>query len=738
MAKSSKSHPTDRPFRRFMQRLAAIFFLYFSFFVIYCDALIERRFAENRWVAPAKVYARPLTFYSGLLIQTEHLEQELQLLGYRKKVKATRPGEYERYDNYFAIYGRGFHFFDRQQKAQRFSLVIESGQISQLTSLDTNQPLAYQRLDPLLLGSINPLVKEQREVVNIQQVPVYLMEALIASEDRQFYHHWGLSITGILRAFSRNLAEGKAVQGGSTITQQLVKNYFLTNEKKLTRKITEAIMAVLLEWRYSKSEILQAYINEVYLGQDGALSIHGFAKASEFFFNRKLEDINLAQAATLVALVRGPSYYEPRRHPERALKRRNLILDLMLSQQRINQQQWELATSKSLAISQKSPIKSSRMPAAMELIRLQLREHYSQEQLEHGSLKVFTTLDPVVQKQSEKALQSRLNKLDANSQKQLQGAVVVSHRFSGEVLAVVGDRQPNYQGFNRALHAYRQTGSVIKPFVYLTALQASDKYSLSSSLSDQSFSMTATDGSVWRPQNYDRKEHGEVSIQRALIESYNLATAHLALSVGVDEVIELLRQAGYTRPLIAFPSLALGAKEMSPWEVLKLYQSLASGGLVLDTSVISSVMNNQGQLLSRYPVIAKKKLSEDSVFLINHTLQQVVRRGTAKSLHWRLPQLNLAGKTGTTNDTKDSWFAGMSENFLSVVWVGRDDNKSTGLTGATGAMKVWGDLIAEVEQEALILQPPGAIEWRKGRADEACIPHVKGGSFTATQPCGGL
>jgi penicillin-binding protein 1B len=716
-------------FKRIIFRLAIVLLVFLIGLVIYSDAEIQQKFAVNRWLVPAKIYARPMTFVQGQPLKLSQLEQELKLLNYRKTIKVNRPGEYERYENDFIVYVRGFQFADGFVGARKLSLSITDGVLTKVKLLDQAESYTSLRLEPLLIGRANPLVSEDRELVSLKKVPPYLIDALLVSEDRDFFDHWGISVRGVLRALGQNLSEGKVTQGGSTITQQLVKNYFLSNERSLWRKTREAVMALTLEWRYQKEEILEAYINEVYLGQQGGKAIHGFGRASRFYFDRDISELSLSQAATLVALVRGPSYYDPRRHPDRALERRNLILDQLLEHDRITANQWENARQKSLQVIPSAKAGKSKMPAVMGMVRYQLKQHYSMEQLNHQDLSVFTSIDPQVQRQAELALEQRINGLVKSlpkSASQLQGAIIVSDRYNGDILAVVGDKDPDYDGFNRAIHAYRQTGSAIKPFIYLSALERASRFNWVTELDDRAFSLTATDGTVWTPQNYDKTEHGKVPLNQALVHSYNLSTARLAMQLGIDTLVDSLYQYGFERELKAFPSLALGAQEMSPLELLKLYQVLATGGMKVESSVVKAVITAEGQLLDRYPATAKQVVSAESVYLVNRMLQQVVQVGTAKSAPATIKKLRMAGKTGTTDDLKDSWFAGFGDGYLAVVWLGLDNNQPTGLTGASGALRVWSDFMLQMESSPLALQPPSGIVFAKTGWFGDCVPFVAG------------
>ena len=707
----------SKKIKSFLIKVTVLGFFVLLFLTIYLDSKVKNAFDQQAWEIPAKVYARPLNFSIGQALSISELVKELKLLGYRKKIKATSNGEYEQYQNTFVINTRPFNFWDGGQSSQTIQLSIENQQVSQLIDFSSQQAINFLRLDPLLLGNIqvNPnRTAEDRQLVTLDSLPSHFVSALLVSEDRDFYEHWGVSIKGTARALWRNISAGEITQGGSTLTQQLMKNHFLSNERSLWRKGQEAIMSVLTELHYDKKVILQAYINEVYLGQHRNTAIHGFARASEFYFDRKLSQLSLPQIALLVGMVKGPSYYNPRRFPERAKQRRDLVLKQMLDHGLVDQQSYDDALKRSLTVVAKPPIRTSKVPAFMGVVKKELADDYSASQLNKAGLKLFTSLNPLIQQQAETALSQRLAKID-NGKGDLQGAVVVTQISSGEILAVVGDRSPNYIGFNRALDAYRQTGSVIKPFVYLTALQRPESFHLMTPIKDQRFSLTGTDGSTWSPENYDREEHGDansnVPLQEGLINSYNLATAKLAMTVGIERVADTIKQAGFDRELPAYPSIALGSKEMSPLEVLKLYQTIANQGVAVEPQALIAVQDQFGNLLTRYPRKSQQVIDSEAAYLIKHLLSQVTSRGTAKSLTWQFPEQTLAGKTGTTNDLRDSWFAGFDNSKLAVVWVGRDDNQPTGLTGASGALKVWADLFKAFGAETIQMTAPEGIEF---------------------------
>ncbi|TQV87699.1 penicillin-binding protein 1B [Aliikangiella coralliicola] len=700
--------------KKTLLRLFLIGTVFFVFLVIYLDSLVKNEFNQQAWSIPAKVYARPLSFSVGKQISLKDLLLELNLLGYRKKIKATHQGEFEQYQNSLVIYTRPFKFWDGEQKAQVLEVTISNGQISELKDFATRKNVNFLRLDPLSLGSIQAGNNEDRVLVTLEQLPEHFLAALLNTEDRNFYEHWGISFKGIVRAAWSNFSQGELRQGGSTLTQQLMKNHFLTRERSLWRKLREAIMAVLMEIHYDKKVILEAYLNEVYLGQNNTTGIHGFARASEFYFDRPLEKLNLNQVALLVGMVKGPSLYNPRRNAENALERRNLVLSLMLDNGLITDEAYQDAVSRNLQVVAKPKKRTSKVPAFVGFIKRELRQEYSLSELNNQGLRLFTSLHPVVQQYAEKSLNKRLTQIESardNKNKGLQGALIVSDIHTGDILAMVGDRNPNYVGFNRAIDAYRQTGSVIKPFVYLTALKQPESFSMITKLKDESFSLEGSDGSVWSPKNYDDEVHGEVELQDGLVNSYNIATARLALAVGVNEVVDTIVDAGFERELPAYPSIALGAKEMSPLEVLRIYQTLANNGVGVSSSGLIAVQDHQGNLLQRYRRTAQARLDPETAFMVKYLLTEVVKKGTAKLIGETFRNKRYAGKTGTTNDLRDSWYAGFGGDKLAVVWVGRDDNKPSELTGASGALRVWRDLFVKINEPSVDLNIPEELVW---------------------------
>lgn len=719
-------------------------------YAVYLDFTIRERFEGKRFALPARVYARPLEIYPGLKLSPSELVAELALLGYRQTAKAIEPGTCRWRGQDLDLTSRAFVFGDGLQEPVSCTVGFAGGQIGTLRARADQTDLDLVRLDPVQIGGIYPGENEDRVLVKLDDVPSSVVEALIAVEDRRFYHHHGIDPRGIARAFLMTVS-GRSVQGGSTLTQQLIKNFYLTSERTVRRKLTEMIMAILLEMHYGKEEILETYLNEVYLGQDGNRAIHGFGLASAYFFDKPLPHLGLSEGALLVGMLKGPAYYSPRNHPKRALERRNLVLAQMVEAGFITDEQYRTARVSPLGVVDRPPRGTSPYPAFVDLVHRQLQRDYRDEDLRSEGLQIFTTLDPKVQRIAEKSLQERLARLEQARHIPsgvLQGAVVVTDNQNAEVQACVGGRDPRFEGFNRVLDARRPVGSLIKPVVFLTALQHPTRYTLATLLDDTPLVHKQAGAEDWIPQNYDKRFHGQVPLRDALVYSYNVSTARLGLSLGVDSVMANVRRLGLERELPVFASGLLGANALSSLEVAQIYQSIASGGFRTPLRAIREVLTAEGEPLQRYPLTVEQVVEPGANYLITTAMQAVVHEGTAQGLSNRLsPSLDIAGKTGTTDDYRDSWFAGFTGDRLAVVWVGRDDNKPMGLTGAAGAMTIWGDMMVSLDPEPLFLSQPDNVErvWidrstgllsDTGCPDTVELPFIVGSAPTKRAACG--
>ncbi len=690
-------------------KLSLVGLVLFAGLVIYLDAVVQEKFSGKRWAVPAKVFARPLELYAGQRLSRDDFVTELGALGYRTAEGARLPGQMAVSGNRVDVHTRGFQFLEGVEPAQRLSVRFDGRQV---VALDGDQSPVMARMEPLMIGGIYPAHNEDRVLIQLEDSPPFLIESLIAVEDREFFQHFGVSPKGIMRAAYVNISAGGVVQGGSTLTQQLVKNFYLSSDRSLVRKGTEAIMAVLLELHYPKEEILEAYLNEVFLGQDGQRAVHGFGLASQYYFAQPLRELQLHQVALLVGMVKGPSLYNPRRHPERTKARRDLVIQMLAEQGVITESVAAEAQARDLDVAPRGRLADTSYPAFMDLIKRQLRADYREEDLTSEGLRIFTSLDPLLQHRAEQAVQTTLKRLGPGpGDAEMESAMVVTSAQTGEVLALVGGKNPRFSGFNRALDASRPIGSLIKPAVFLTALEQPHRYSLVTPVDDSPITLDAEPGKTWTPQNYDRKSHGLVPLHEALSRSYNQATVRLGVEVGVPEVLRTVERMGVRHNWRPFPAMLLGSGQMTPLQVTDMYQTVANGGFNTPLRAIRNVLAPTGEPLGRYPFEVQQRFDSATIYLLQEAMARTMTEGTGRSAYNQIPSsIRLAGKTGTTNDLRDSWFAGFSEDLLAVAWLGRDDNGQTRLTGATGALQVWTAFMREAHPMSLSVAPPAGIE----------------------------
>ncbi|WEH92978.1 penicillin-binding protein 1B [Acinetobacter soli] len=687
-------------------------FIAFSIYVIRLDTVIRNKFEGQRWDIPAKVFARPLEIYTNASISQANFTQELNMLGYKSSDSYTKPGSYVNQGNSMYVHTRGFDFGDSSEPEQVLEVTFAADQVTDVRATKPSST-GIARLEPMLIGGIYPQHNEDRVLIKLNKVPKTLIEALIATEDRNFYHHHGLSIRGTARALVSNVTGGKR-QGGSTLTQQLVKNFYLSPERTLKRKVNEALMSLLLEFHYNKDEILEAYLNEVNLGQNGNYSINGYGLASQFYFGLPLRELNVAQQAYLVGLVQGPSLYNPWRNPEGALKRRNTVLNNMLVMGYLSQAEYEQESARPLGVLSKPSVGTAKFPDFLDIVRRQLRSEYQETDLTNQGLRIFTTLDPIAQTRIQDAFKASVGQLakgNPSRLRDLQGAVLVSHPENGELVAAVGSTQ-DFTGFNRAVDAKRQVGSLLKPVIYLNAIE-SGRYNWASRIQDRAVNVPTGSDQSWTPKNYSGGEHGEVTMAQALANSYNLSAVRLGQEFGVSAFTNKLKKFGVTSEIPSYPSVFLGAVNMSPMEMLSIYSNFATGGFKYPTRAIRSVVDANGKVLERFGLNVEQTIEPSSAYVLNYGLQQVMASGTGRSAYNSLPSsLKLAGKSGTTNDTRDSWFAGYSGNYVAVVWLGLDNNKVTGLTGSSGALPVWTNVMRQLRQQPVNLKQTDDVQWQ--------------------------
>ena len=676
-------------------------------YLVYLDRQVRARFDDLSWAIPSRVYARALTFRVGEPLSARELKLELSASRYIAAPHATTPGTYDQIGDHFVINRRAFSDLDGRERARHIDVALSGDHVAALRDARGAMPLAQARLDPARIATLYGSSQQERRIVQLEQLPPLLVTGLQAVEDRDFKHHHGIDLSAIARAAWVDLTTGRVAQGGSTLTQQLVKNLFLDRGQRLSRKLNEALLAILIEAHYDKHRILQAYVNEVFLGQRGNQAVHGFAAASEFYFGRNVRSLPPADIALLVGLVRGPSLYDPRRHPTLALARRNRVLDEFYETSLIDAPTLNAARASPLGVLPNSGLPRDRAPAFLDLVRRQLRRTYPTEELQRAGLAIYTTLAPSTQTLAEQALTQTLARLSPGTTA-LQGAMVVTGARSGEVEAVVGGRDPGDPGFDRALDAHRPVGSIIKPFVYLVALAQPRTWSLASLLDDTPVDLVQRNGKHWTPQNDDHVSHGQVLLIDALAHSYNLATVHLGMALGLDKIRGLLESFGLDTAINPNPSLLLGAVDLSPFEVARLYQYFAADGHALPLRAVRGVLDARGRPLTRYAVKPGAGDYVAAARLVTFAMQEVAQTGTAHAIRTSgLGGLHVAGKTGTSDSQRDSWFAGFTATHLAVAWVGRDDNRPTGLWGSTGALQAWIGLFSQLSNDPLRVSAGG-------------------------------
>lgn len=679
------------------------------FIGIYLDSVVKQRFEGQLFQLPTVVYARVQTLYTGESVSRAELQKELDILNYRKVSQPKYPGEYSSSSSKIELIRRPFEFVDGPEADRHVMLHFDQSSLARIQSLESQGDLGYLRLEPKMLGMLEKESSEQRLFLRREQFPEVMVDALLVTEDRDFYQHDGVSPLAIARAMLVNLKAGRTVQGGSTLTQQLAKNLFLSQERTLWRKVREAYIALILDYRYGKDRILEAYLNEVYLGQSGNQAIHGFGLASRYYFGQPIQELRIDQLAMLVGMVKGPSYYNPVRFPERTKERRDLVLRLMMQQNLLTASEYDQAASRPLDV-QEAPRIASRQPAYFQQLSMELKQKVGDAFRGETGLRVFTSLDPISQQQLEKAISNKVAELAKVAGDELEAAAVAVDRTSGEIRAMVGGKRTGYDGFNRAINASRPIGSLVKPAVYLTALQQPEKYTLATTLQDTPLSLKGSKGSVWEPRNFDRQFRGDVPLYMALAKSLNVPTVRLGMQLGIEPVSQTLAKLGVDRNEIRpLPSMFLGAFSLTPIQVAQMYQTLTNSGRKAPLTALRSVVDRDGNVLYQSLPKSSPAVDEQAAWLTTYAMKQGVAQGTGRYLQNQFAWAALAGKTGTSNDRRDSWFVGIDGREVTTIWLGRDDNQPTQLTGSSGALRVYAEYLALRTPEKLVLPWPKQI-----------------------------
>ena len=665
-------------------KLGLVVGLALTIYLIYLDSKITQLFSNHHYEVPAQVYARSLELKPGKNFSQQQLLKELELLRYRKVDKITGPGQYQAQGSQVVVYRRSAQFADGFDEQEVFTVSFGAGRVASVYDHQLKKQVNKARLEPQLIHHLVSQQQEDRELVALQDVPEKIRDALLTVEDRDFYQHHGVSLWSVLRAFWVNLQAGRTVQGGSTLTQQLAKNMYLTEDKKLIRKVNEALIALILDYRYSKDEILEAYLNEIFIGQFHNNAVHGFGLGSKFYFGKPLNELRPAEYALLIAMVKGPSYYDPRRFGARAKSRRDLVLKVLRDEQMLSGAEYQAAVEQPLAVIPMGQHLKAKAPAYLDAVKRELKNIIPDQDTLQSGLKIYTYMDPQAQQAAEEAVRQRLAKL----QDKLEAAMVVTDYQAGAYKAIVGGRDVHFAGYNRALDARRQIGSIVKPVLYLQALSRPAQFSLATVLDDSPISLRTSQG-PWAPKNFDKKFRGNVTLLQSLSESLNVPTVRLGLMLGLPALKTGLQQLGLERDVNLQPSAFLGAVELTPAEVAQMYQTIANKGKYQQLAAIEAITGPQSQAVYQRRNIVQQRVTEEADYLLQYAMQQATRSGTSKSLASQFPGIRFAGKTGTSSDHRDSWFTGFDHETSITIWLGRDDNKAIGLTGGSGALTLF-------------------------------------------------
>lgn len=686
---------------------------------------LTSRFEGRLWAIPSRVYSDVLRLAPDVRIGSADFVARLERSGYARTAdRPRRAGQFAVQRDLVDVYLRSFATPVLRQDARRLRVRFDGDRVERIED-PRGRNVRRVSVEPEILATLYGPRQEERRPIRLDRVPKTFIDAVLAAEDARFYAHHGIDLRGMLRAAWVNVGEGRIVQGGSTVTQQTVKNLFLEPSRTWWRKGREAVLAVLLDASYPKDRILEVYLNEVYLGQAGSVSICGVEAAARFYFGLPLEELSLGEWALLAGLIRNPKMYNPFAQPERAKERRDVVLDAMV--------RLGTATEKDAAAARGELRLASggrgftRAPYAVDFVLAQLEELYSRDVLTDRDLSVHTTIDTRTQEIAERALAGGLERLEREipavraqrAKRQLDGAVLVTEPATGAIRAMVGGRDYRRSQFNRAAQARRQPGSCFKPFVFAAgfelALDGDPDGLTAATLLDDSPLELVSGGRTWRPLNYDREFRGPVTARQALEESLNVPTVRAAQRIGLAAVVDTAHRAGIVAPLAALPSLALGTAELTALEVAAAYGTLADGGMRTTPWIVRAVTDRNGEPIGGRSIERARALHEETAFLVRDLLFGVVERGTARSARaWGFDGV-AAGKTGTTDDTRDSWFVGFTGEVLALVWVGYDDNAKTGLTGASGALPIWVDVMRQIPggDEPLALDVPEGIVVRE-------------------------
>lgn len=703
MAKSLEKKSRVRLFFKLFKYfifLAAIFIVVGTVYTYHTSKEIESKFNQSRkWDIPSKIFSDAAYYYPGMGVDPLRLKDKLNRLNYRNVTgKIATAGDYTIAPDRIEIFLHDFNYPMEEFKGFPATLSISDNIITDITNISTGETLPTLKLEPETIATIFGQNMEDRTLVKLNEVPQHLLESIIVTEDERFFKHSGVDPLAIGRAAFKDLLALKVVEGGSTLTQQLVKNYFLTSKKTFARKFQEAMISLILEHNHTKAEILEAYINEIYLGQRGTSSVSGVGEAAKLYFAKNVDQLTIGECALLAGMIRAPNLYNPFNKSIAVKERRDFVLAKLYKNELITKAEYETAIAEPM-VTPIRPTRTNLAPYFIDFVKMQLASLYSDDILQKEGLRIFTTLDMSHQLIAERVVKEELERLEKDfanvlpkdHQKQLQGALISIQPQTGFIRALVGGRSYLETQFNHITQAMRQPGSVFKPFVYLTAFdpERSPKlFAPSSLIDDTSFTIEAG-GKDWTPLNYDKKEHGTVTLRHALTQSYNIATAKLALDIGLDAVVKTAKDCGISSDLLAVPSIALGSFEVTPLEMAGAYTIFPNAGIRAEPISIITVVTKDGEILEHKNIEMKRVFEPQPVYLTISVLKDVVDKGTAAGARAMGFEGLAAGKTGTTNNYKDAWFVGFTPSYLTLTWVGYDDNADTNLSGARGALPIW-------------------------------------------------
>lgn len=701
--------------------------------VVYCFhlvSLITKHFEGRRWDIPSRIYSDVFALYPGLDLQNSGFFDRLERLSYLEVDRPVEnPGEFFEDEDKVEVYFQSFEYPSGTVPARPVRFYLRDGQMERMERIDSGSEPFTEKLEPEVIAEFFGESREERLLVSLEEVPDVLQNAVIAVEDNRFYQHSGLDFRAISRAFLANLKAGSVRQGGSTLTQQLVKNFFLSPKRSYWRKANEALMALIVEARYSKEEILVCYLNEVYFGQRGSVAIHGVGEASRYYFGKRISDISLSEAAVLAGIIKGPAIYSPYRNYEKSRKRQRVVLQLMFDHQYIQEEEMLEAISSTLAL-KKPHVRGTDSAYFVDLVRRNLKENYPEEALTWEGFRIFSTIDMQMQMIVNQELKKGLQNLERiyprltreKPEEVLQGAVVLVQPQTGSVLALAGGRSFAKSQFNRALFAYRQPGSLFKPIVALTALMNEDNreepITPVTELQDEEFVMKTPTGESWEPQNYDLRFRGPVTLREAMEQSINIPMIRLAQDVGLDRIVEVGKRLGIESSLQPVASLALGTSEVTPFELSRVFSTLVNQGVRPELRSVRDVLTQSLDVLERRSLEGVEVVPAGAAYLTVDLMVGVMEKGTGRSVRAFGVQRPVAGKTGTTSEYRDAWFVGFTPDLLALVWIGFDDNFSLELPGAAAALPIWANIMnrsLKGTPPKPFLDPPGVVRMKIDR-----------------------